>query len=137
MHLLKWQLEYNFEMLKVRKGHIYRPMNVKLWKQCEQLYLVSVSDQHRSRIKTWAHLVDLIHHSKGAAVELLQGHEVKHCGDAALSSTLMVRRQLVELSAAVELDPDADPILVILLLQKDNNNAQESHQTCSQEQLEV
>lgn len=62
------------------------------------------------------YLVDLVHHSEGAAVELLQGHEVEHCGDAALSSALMVGRQLVELSAAVKLHPDSDPILVILLL---------------------
>ena len=65
-----------------------------------------------------AHLVDLIHHSEGAAVELLQGHEVEHGGDAALSSALMVGGQLVELSAAVELHPDSDPVLVVLLLQR-------------------
>lgn len=63
------------------------------------------------------YLVDLVHHSEWAAVELLQGHEVEHCGYAALSSALMVGRQLVELSAAVKLDADSDPILVILLLQ--------------------
>ena len=62
------------------------------------------------------YLVDLVHHPEGAAVELLQGHEVQHGGDAALSSALMVRRQLVELSAAVELHTDSDPILVVLLL---------------------
>lgn len=63
------------------------------------------------------YLVDLIHHSEGAAVELLQGHEVEHCGDAALSSALMVGGQLVELSAAVELHSNSDPIFVILFLQ--------------------
>lgn len=63
------------------------------------------------------YLIDLIHHSEGTAVELLQGHEVKHGGDAALSSTLMVRRQLVELGGGVKLHPDADPVLVVLLLQ--------------------
>lgn len=61
-------------------------------------------------------LVDLVHHSEGAAVELLQGHEVKHCGDTALAPALMVGRQLVELSVAVKLHPNADPILIILLL---------------------
>lgn len=62
------------------------------------------------------YLVDLIHHSEGAVVELLQGHEVKHRGDAALSSTLVVRRQLMEVSVAVKLDPNSDSVLVILLL---------------------
>lgn len=62
------------------------------------------------------YLVDLIHHSEGAAVELLQGHEVEHGGDAALPPALMVRRQLVELGVAVELHPNSDSILVILLL---------------------
>lgn len=69
------------------------------------------------RMRGKHYLVDLVHHSEGAAVELLQGHEVEHCGDAALSSTLMVGRQLVELSAAVKLHPNSNPILVILLLQ--------------------
>lgn len=64
------------------------------------------------------YLIDLVHNSEGAAIELLQGHEVEHRGDAALSSALVVRRELVELSAAVELHPNSDPILVILLLQR-------------------
>ena len=68
------------------------------------------------------HLVDLIHHSEWTAVELLQGHEVEHCGDTALSSALMVGRQLVELSAAVKLHPNTDPIFVILLLQRTNSS---------------
>lgn len=63
-----------------------------------------------------SHLVDLIHHPEGAAVEFLQGHEVEHGGDAALPATLMVCRQLVELRVAVKLDSDADAVLVILLL---------------------
>lgn len=62
------------------------------------------------------YLVDLIHHPKGAAVELLQGHEVEHSGDAALAATLMVWRQLMELRVAVKLDPDSDSIFVVLLL---------------------
>lgn len=72
------------------------------------------------------YLVDLIHHSEGAAVELLQGHEVQHGGDTALSSTLMIGGQLVKLSAAVELDPNADPILVIFLLQTDSRQLMEN-----------
>lgn len=64
------------------------------------------------------YLIDLIHHSEGTAVELLQSHEVKHGGDTALSSTLMVRRQLVELGGGVKLHPDADPVLVVLLLRQ-------------------
>lgn len=71
------------------------------------------------------YLVDLVHHSEGAAVELLQGHEVEHCGDAALSSALMIGSQLVELSAAVKLHPNADPVLVILLLQPDSSQLME------------
>lgn len=63
-----------------------------------------------------SHLVDLIHHPEGAAVEFLQGHEVEHGGDAALSATLMVCRQLMQLRVAVELDSDSDPVLVVLLL---------------------
>lgn len=61
-------------------------------------------------------LVNLIHHSEGAEVELLQGHEVKHRGDAAFSSTLMVGCQLMKLCAAVKLHPNSYPILVILFL---------------------
>lgn len=63
------------------------------------------------------YLVDLIYDSEGAAVELLQGHEVQYCGDTALSSALMVGRQLMERTAVVKLHPNANPILVILLLQ--------------------
>lgn len=65
-----------------------------------------------------SHLVDLIHHPEGTAVELLQGHEVQHGGDASLPATLMVRRQLVELRVAVKLHTDADPVLVVLLLRQ-------------------
>ena len=61
-------------------------------------------------------LVDLVHHPEGAAVELLQGHEVEHGGDAALPPALVVRRQLMQLCAVVELHPDADPILIVLFL---------------------
>lgn len=63
-----------------------------------------------------SYLVDLVHHSERAAVELLQGHQIEHGGDAALSSTLVVRRQLVELSVAVKLDSYSDSVLVVLLL---------------------
>lgn len=61
-------------------------------------------------------LVDLIDHSEGAAVELLQGHEVQHGRDAALTAALMVRSELMKLSAAAELHTDTDPIFIILLL---------------------
>lgn len=64
------------------------------------------------------YLVDLIHHPEGAAVKLLQGHEVEHGGDAALSATLMVRRQLVQLRVAVKLHSDTDPVLIVLLLRE-------------------
>lgn len=62
------------------------------------------------------YLVDLVHHPEGTAVELLQRHEVQHGGDAALSSALMERRQLVQLSVAVKLHPDSDSVLVVILL---------------------
>lgn len=65
----------------------------------------------------WVHtLVDLVHHSEGTAVELLQGHEVEHCGDTALPSTLVVCCELMELRAATEFHPDTDPVFIILLL---------------------
>ncbi len=67
-------------------------------------------------VSACVHLVDLVHHSEGAAVELLQGHEVQHGGHAALSSALMVRRQLVQLRAAAKLHSDPDAVLIILLL---------------------
>ncbi len=67
-------------------------------------------------VSACVHLVDLVHHSEGAAVELLQGHEVQHGGHAALSSALMVRRQLVQLRAAAKLHSDPDTVLIILLL---------------------
>lgn len=73
---------------------------------------------NKSIIKNKVYLVDLIHHSEGAAVQLLQGHQIKHGGDAALSSALMVRRELVKLRAAVELHTNANPVLVVFLLKE-------------------
>lgn len=67
-------------------------------------------------VSVCVHLVDLVHHSEGAAVELLQSHEVQHGGHAALSSALMVRRQLMQLRATAKLHSDTDAILIILLL---------------------
>ena len=67
------------------------------------------------------HLVDLVHHPEGAAVELLQGHEVEHGGDAALAPALVVCCQLVQLRAVMELHPDADPVLIVLLLHTDTH----------------
>ena len=61
-------------------------------------------------------LVDLVHHPEGAAVQLLQGHEVEHGGDTAFSPALVVGRELMQLRAVVELHPDANPILIVLLL---------------------
>lgn len=61
-------------------------------------------------------LVDLIHHPEGAAVQLLQGHEVEHGGHTALAPALVVGCQLMQLGAVVELDPDADAVLIVLLL---------------------
>lgn len=74
--------------------------------------------QNRDIIKLKTHLVDLIHHSEGAAVKLLQGHQIKHGGNAALSSALMVRCELMELRAAVELHTNANPVLVVFLLKE-------------------
>lgn len=65
-----------------------------------------------------SYLVDLVHHSEGTAVELLQRHEVEHGGDAALSSALVVRRQLVQVSVAMKLHPDSDSVLVVILLEE-------------------
>lgn len=85
------------------------------------------------------YLVDLIHHPEGAAVELLQGHEVEHGGDAALSATLMVWRQLVQLRVAVKLDPDTDPVLVVLLLREtkaeDDRDEVQTRQTSVKQNL--
>lgn len=67
-------------------------------------------------LKCVFYLVDLIHHPEGAAVQLLQGHEVQHGGDTALPSALVVDGQLVKLRAAVKLDPDSDSVFVILFL---------------------
>lgn len=79
-------------------------------------------------VRETRHLVDLVHHSERTAVELLQGHEVKHRGDAALPSTLMVGRQFVELSAAVKLHSNSYPIFVILFLQWiDRSNIRSIH----------
>lgn len=93
------------------------------WQQLQQLQCyVHVVEKEKVVCVSRSYLVDLVHHPEGAAVELLQGHEVEHCGDAALSSTLMVSRQLVELSAAVKLHPNTDSIFVIFLLQWENSN---------------
>lgn len=62
------------------------------------------------------HLIDLINHAEGTAVELLQRHQVQHGGHTALTPALVVRRQLVQLCAAAELDADPDAVLVIVLL---------------------
>lgn len=66
----------------------------------------------------YCHLVDLVHHPEGTAVELLQGHEIEHGGDAALSSALAGRRQLVQVSVAVKLHLDSDSVLVVILLEE-------------------
>lgn len=62
------------------------------------------------------YLVYLVHHTKRAAVQLLQGHEVEHGGDTALPTALVVCSQFMELRAAAELHSDTDPIFIIFLL---------------------
>lgn len=62
------------------------------------------------------YLIDLVDHSEGTAVELLQCHQVQHGGHAAFPTALMVRGELVQLCATAKLHTDADAVLIILLL---------------------
>ena len=69
------------------------------------------------------YLVDLIDTSEGAACEFLQGHHVEDGGHTALTPTLVVGRQLLQLLTVSVLHLDTHPVLLIVVLQHNSHDA--------------
>ena len=61
------------------------------------------------------HLVYFIHYTEGTAGDVLKGHEVHHCGDAPLSTTLTVGIQHMEIILISKLNPYLHTIFAEIL----------------------
>lgn len=105
-------------------GHLVRVRKIlqELWCNKEVLRCIFFTSsiynhfKHPPLIDRVHSLIDFIDDSERTSIKLLQSHQVQHGGDASLAAALMVRRQLVQLGAAAELDADSNSVFIVVFL---------------------